>query len=201
MITRQLLLRHGEPSETVHGRCYGRLDVGLSARGRAQAEAAAALVAELPMQAIYASPRRRAIETAEVLAKPRGLGVIVDDRLREIDFGAFEGLTWDEARARHPEVYDAWMTRPTTVTFPGGESWSLLRTRALAARREIVERHAGATIALVAHGGVTRALLSEALGLPDTHVFRLEQSYGGLSIVDEIDGVPVARLINGGWRA
>src|SRR6478736_4545444 len=96
---------------------------------RAQAEAAAALVADLPMQAIYASPRRRAIETAEVLAKPRGLGVIVDDRLREIDFGAFEGLTWDEARARHPEVYEAWMTRPTTVTFPGGESWSVLRTR------------------------------------------------------------------------
>jgi broad specificity phosphatase PhoE len=93
------------------------------------------------------------------------------------------------------------MTRPTTVTLPGGESWTHLRARTLAARRDIVARHAGSAVAVVAHGGVTRAILADVLGLPDEHLFRLEQSYGGLSIVDEIDGVPIARVINGGWSA
>jgi alpha-ribazole phosphatase/probable phosphoglycerate mutase len=199
--TRLVLVRHAEPSEDVRGRCYGRLDVGLSERGREQAEIAAEKLMALGPAAIYVSPLRRARETAAPFAARRNLSPIVDERLREIDFGAFEGLTWEEARSRDPAVYDAWMTRPTTVTFPGGESWTALRERALAVRHEIVTRHAASTVALVTHGGVTRALLAHALGLGDAHVFRVDQAYGAISVVDEIDGTPVVRLLNDGWRA
>jgi alpha-ribazole phosphatase/probable phosphoglycerate mutase len=199
MRTRLVLVRHGEPAETVRGRCYGRLDVHLSSRGHAQAKIAAAKVRALQPTAVYTSPLARARDTALVIADACGLAATIDERLREIDFGAFEGLSWSECEARHPDVYQAWMTRPTTVTFPGGESYQGLRVRALAARGEIAARHAGDTVVLVTHGGVARAVLADALGLPDENVFRIEHSYGALSVVDELDGTPVVRVLNDGW--
>jgi len=197
--TRLVLVRHGEPAEEVRGRCYGRLDVALSPRGVSQAQAAARLVDEGPVQAIYSSPLRRALDTARAFAEHHRVAITVDERLREIDFGDFEGLTWDEAKRRHPEVYERWMTRPTTIEFPNGESWTALKARALDARRAMVARHPGETVIVVAHGGVTRALVADALGLADEHAFRVEQSYGGVSVIDEIDGAQVVRLVNGGW--
>lgn len=199
--TRLVLVRHGEPSEEVRGRCYGRMEIGLSPRGRAQAAEASALLGDVPVAALYSSPQARARETAAAFAAPRGLPIVVDERLREIDFGELEGLTWDEARARHPEVYEAWMSRPTSVTFPGGESWTILRARSLAAQRDIVARHPGETVVVVAHGGVHRALVADALGLADEHVFKVDQSYGCVSVVDHHDGGQWVRLLNGGWRA
>jgi len=194
--TRVWLIRHGEPEVESHGRCYGRLDVGLSPLGRAQAARTAALLDGVPLDAIYASPRRRALASAEPIATPRGLEVRVDERLRELDFGALEGLTYDQARERHPAFYAAWMATPTTVTFPDGESYALLRTRVLAALAAQREAHAGRSLALVAHGGVTRTVIAAALGLADAHIFRLAQDYAALSAVDYFDGTAVLRLLN-----
>jgi broad specificity phosphatase PhoE len=93
--TRIVLVRHGEPEESIQGRCYGRLDVGLSARGREQVRRTQHLLADVAFTTVYSSPRRRARESAGLLAAGRA-GVTVDERLREIDFGIFEGLTYDE---------------------------------------------------------------------------------------------------------
>jgi broad specificity phosphatase PhoE len=194
--TRLFLLRHGEPEVDTRGRCYGRLDVGLSPRGVEQAGRAAALLYDVPIAAVYASPRRRAIESARPLARPRGLEVRVDPDLREIDFGALEGLSYDEARVRHPELYRAWMERPTEVTFPGGESYADLRARVLGALGRLRGAHAGATIAVVAHGGVTRTALADALGVEDAYLFRIAQDHAVLNAIDWIDGVPIVRLVN-----
>ena len=84
---------------------------------------------------------------------------------------------------------------PTEVTFPGGESWPLVRDRVrqFAARvRKLHEK-----ILIVAHGGPLRALLSEALGLPDANIFRLDQKFAGVSIIDWLGEVPLVRLVNG----
>jgi len=191
-----LLLRHGEPEVQSRDRCYGRLDVGLSPRGLEQATRAAAFLQEVGIAAVYASPRRRAVESARPLAQPRGLAVKMDPDLREIDFGALEGLTYDEARIRYPEIYSAWMERPTEVTFPGGEGYAQLRARVIGALTRLRRAHAGATFAVVAHGGVTRTVLATSLGLPDAHIFRLAQDYAALSIIDWIDDVPIVRLVN-----
>lgn len=195
--TRLVLVRHGEPTEESRGRCYGRLDVGLSARGLEQAKRTAAWLAEAPLAAIYASPRARAVESARPIAAARRLEVEVREAFREIDFGALEGLTYDEAAARHPEFYQAWMTRPTTVTFPGGESYTLLRRRVLDEATALRARHAGCAFAIVAHGGVVRALLADALGLPDEHIFRLAQDFAAVSVIDHLPGSAVVRLSNG----
>jgi alpha-ribazole phosphatase/probable phosphoglycerate mutase len=195
-VTRLFLLRHGEPEEDSRGRCYGRLDVGLSPRGLEQAARAAARIGDVPFSAIYASPRRRAIESARPLALPRGLEVQIEDDLREMDFGEIEGLTYDQVRHTRPELYAAWMERPTEVTFPGGESYALVRARVLQTIDRLRRAHEGQSIALVAHGGTTRTALAAALGLPDAHIFRLAQDYAALSVIEWIGETPIVRLVN-----
>jgi len=194
--TRLVLVRHAETDASMRGRCHGRLDVALSPEGRAQAQALARALEGTALDALYSSPALRTVETARPLAEARGLLVIADVRLRELDFGAAEGLTWDELRAREPALYEAWMARPTELTFPGGESFERLRARVLDCARDLLRRHDGKTVALVIHGGPARALLADALGLPASNLFRIDQSYAGVSVIDRIDGVPWVRIIN-----
>ncbi len=125
-MTRFWLIRHGEPAEEVRNRCYGALDVGLSATGRAQMAQAADYLKAEPITAIYASPRARALESARILASVqpcpiRPCPIEVAEDLREIDFGDFEGLLFDEIAARYPELYSVNGWNPLTeVRFPNG---------------------------------------------------------------------------------
>jgi len=195
--TRLLLIRHGQPREEALGRCYGTLDIGLSKRGLRQARRLARILDGVDLAAIYSSPRQRAQETAEALAQVHGLAPILDERLCEIDFGEFEGMTYDEIAREHPRLYRRWMETPTEIEFPNGESYEQLKARALLALASILEVHRRETVAVVSHGGVARAMLADCLSISDPDVFRIDQSHGALSIVDWIDGVPIVRLMNG----
>lgn len=195
-ITRFVLVRHTQPKEEARGRCYGTLDVGLSTHGQQHAQLLARTLDRIPLAAIYTSPRQRAMETAAPLAAVHGLAPIVDDALSEIDFGAFEGRSYEDIERSHPELYRQWMETPTLVQFPGGESYAALRVRALAAMEAIRVRHDRGTVAVVSHGGVLRAMLAECLSIPHEAIFRIDQSYGAISIVDWIDTVPLVRLLN-----
>jgi len=116
------------------------------------------------------------------LAAP-GMEVRVEPALREIDFGRFEGLTYDEAAAREPELYRVWMERPTEVTFPGGESWPLLRDRVRQFAAGIRQTHAADKVLIVAHGGPLRALHGRGAGparrphLPHRSILRRPQHH------------------------
>jgi alpha-ribazole phosphatase len=194
--TRLLLIRHAQPSEEARGRCYGRLDIGLSTRGQRRAQLLARTLDRIPLAAVYSSPSSRALETARPLAATHGLAPAVEDALREIDFGELEGRTYDEIRADRPELYHSWMEAPTRVEFPGGESYTQLRARAIRARDTIRTRHDGQLAAIVSHGGILRAMLADCLRMPDEAVFRLDQSYGALSIIDWLEGNPRVRVVN-----
>ena len=194
--TRLVLVRHAEPEESAAGRCYGRLDVALSDQGRRQAEELAALLSPLPPAAVYSSPLRRALETAAPIAAARGLSPIVHDGLRELDFGEVEGMRFEDIAVERPALFRSWMDAPAEVSFPGGESLPELRDRALAAASEIRLGHEGETVAVVAHGGVVRVVLGDALGLSDGAIFRLDQAYGAVSVVDWLGGTPVVRAVN-----
>jgi alpha-ribazole phosphatase len=193
-MSRLILLRHAEPSDDARGRCYGSLDIGLSDEGRRHAALLPAALAHLDYDAVYASPRVRARETAEPLAEARGLRAVSDDDLRELDFGELEGRRYEEIEASDPELFRAWMEAPTRVRFPGGESYADLRLRALRAFGRIRSAHESALV--VTHGGVIRAALADWLGMPDEAIFRVDQSYCGTTIVDWLDSVPIVRLLN-----
>lgn len=194
--TRLVLCRHAEPERDFSGRCYGRLDLALSPHGRRQANALAARLAKFPLAAVYASPARRALQTAQPLASAHGLAPMEHAALHELDFGEFEGLPYQEIATLHPELYAHWMDEPTRVRFPGGESYSELRVRVLAAVAELVERHRGATFAAVTHGGPIRAVLASCLAMADEALFHLDQQHGTISVVDWIEGTPLVRVVN-----
>ena len=194
-MSRLILVRHAEPQEDARGRCYGSLDVGLSTAGREHARQLASRLAMVECEAVYTSPRVRALETAEAIAAVLGRSPAVDEGLRELDFGELEGRTYDEIAASEPELYRAWMTTPTQVRFPGGECFADLKARSVAALERIRRGHENAIV--VTHGGVLRAGVAAWLSMPDEAIFRLDQRYCGVTIVDWLDGEPLVRLLNG----
>lgn len=185
-----ILVRHAEPAAGVRGRCYGTLDVELSERGRKQAGALAATLRDERVDLVVSSPRRRALQTAAALGRP----VDVDERLCELDFGDFEGRTYDELEREEPELFRRWMSSPTTVRFPNGESYADLRARATAALADVRTRARSAVV--VTHGGVIRAGLAEWLELPDRAIFRLDQRYCGVTVVEWLGDEPLVRVLN-----
>ena len=189
-MSRLVLVRHAEPAPDVRGRCYGTLDVELSERGHEQAAALAVTLRDEPVDLVVSSPRLRAVQTAAALGRP----VEVDERLSEIDFGDFEGRTYEELERDEPELFRRWMSSPTTVRFPNGESYADLRARAAGALADVRVR--AETAVVVTHGGVIRAGLATWLELPDHAIFRLDQRHCGVTVVDWLGDEPVVRRFN-----
>src|SRR5581483_3722991 len=146
-----------------------------------------------------AADRRAVVEPAHArrrLRRAAGLAPRLHDGLREIDCGQLEGMIYPEIRERYPEMYAEWRARLAHTRFPGGESYVELHARVTAVAAEIRAAHAKAAVAIVAHGGVTRALLADALGLGAEALFRLDQSYAGVSVIDYYSETAVVRVMN-----
>lgn len=189
--SRLVLVRHAEPDEAMRGRCYGSLDVGLSAAGVAQAARLVDALAPAPIETFYSSPRIRATQTIAGLGKP--IEVVAD--LREIDFGDFEGITYQDAETNHPDIYWCWMERPTEVAFPGGECFADVKRRVLAASALI--RAKGGYALIAAHGGTLRTIIADALRMADADLFRLDIAHASVSVLDTFsDGTPILRAMN-----
>jgi broad specificity phosphatase PhoE len=176
------LLRHGE--HNVQGKiCAGRMSgVVLSDKGRSEAEAAARLLADAGIAAIYASPMERTRETAAIISEQLGgLPVTVRDDLAELDFGEWTGLTFDEVR-KDPR-WPAWATHRSLSCIPGGETMRDVQRRVVEAVMEMRAEHLDDHIAVVSHGDVIRAALVFALGMPLDFYARIEVATGSLSTV------------------
>lgn len=195
MPTRLLLVRHGATVLSAEDRFAGSTDVELSDEGRRQARTLAESLADKAVTAVYASPMRRAVETAALLGTPQRLEPRTDAGLREIDHGRWEGLTRGEVEARYPDEYASWEEDPFTFAPQGGESGISVMARALPVVREILLRHAGETVAVVSHKATIRLLLCGWLGI-DARGYRdrLDQAPACLNILDFKDVVR-ARLM------
>ena len=181
MSLRLLLLRHGETAWNRERRYQGWTDTPLSAEGLVQAEAAARELKEHVFAAVYASPLRRARDTAVAIAAPHGLAVETDSAFMELGFGQWEGLTLDEARAGFPALYDGWAKTPHLVSPPGGESLVQARERVLAGLERLRAGHPNAVVCLVAHGIPVRILILEVLGLGLERIWSLHSAPTGIS--------------------
>ncbi|WP_053654133.1 bifunctional RNase H/acid phosphatase [Streptomyces sp. MMG1121] len=195
-----VLLRHGETPLTPQKRFSGSggTDPSLSEAGREQARRAAeALARRGTVQAIVASPLARTRETAGIVADRLGLDVLIEDGLRETDFGVWEGLTFGEARERHPDDLNAWLADPEAHPTGGGESFAETATRIAATRDKLVAAYAGRTVLLVSHVTPIKTFVRLALGAPPASLFRMELSAASLSAVAYYaDGNASVRLFN-----
>src|ERR1051326_174012 len=194
------LIRHGE-AEGMNGRCCGRSDAPLSLEGREQAKRVAAQLAHESISWIYSSNLKRAHETAEILAEPHSLAVEAIGDLGEMNFGDVEGLTYEEAEASFPAVFQSWMARPTETQFPNGESFREMSLRVLRAFDSILQLHRNRSVAIVAHAGVNRIVLRRALAIPETEMFRLVQPHCAINRIECANGHSVVTLLNGVDRA
>jgi len=196
-VTRRILLmRHGETDASAKGRCYGKLDVPLSEEGRLQVERACALIQPLEPELIITSPRIRASDSAAIIAKTCRIAVGIEERFAELDFGDCEGLRYEEVERKDPEFYARWMSNPTEVTFPNGESYVSMSKRVIDAYEQLIRNAKHSKILVVAHGGVNRIILAHVLGIAPEHVFRMEQTYACLNCVEYYDTTPLLRVMN-----
>jgi broad specificity phosphatase PhoE len=195
--TRLLLLRHGQTELSVERRYSGHGDPELTPLGHAQAAGAAARLARVPdVAAVLTSPLQRARQTAALVAEATGAPLHVRERLIETDFGAWEGLTFAEARARDPQLHAEWLGSEE-VAPPDGESFATVGRRIEAERAELVNEYPGATLVLVTHVTPIKMLLRDALQGGPGVLYRLHLDLAALSIVDFYpDGGASVRLVN-----
>lgn len=212
MVTTLFLIRHGETEGAEKRRYKGTIDVPLSDNGIRQIARVSKYIAEtvklktgerensIPganLTAIYCSDLSRAIKSAEIVAAPYSLTPIVIRSLRERNFGLWEGMSFDEIREKYPDDFDAWAGNPLEFSPMGGESTLEVKERVMEALDEITGNHKGEHVAIVSHGGVNRIILCHFLGIPIENIFRIEQDYAALNIIEFRDGYPVMKLMNG----
>jgi broad specificity phosphatase PhoE/ribonuclease HI len=195
--TTTLLLRHGETPLSAERRFAGVGDIPLTDAGVAQARAAAdALASGYRIDAIVTSPLRRCRDTAKEIAAVTGAPVREEGGFRETDFGAWEGLTFAEARDRWPDLLTAWLADPS-VAPPGGESFADTARRVGVALDKLMVRYRHQTVLIVSHVTPIKTLLRLALLAPPEALYRIALDVASLSVVDWYDDGPaVVRKIN-----
>jgi len=198
MPTRVFLVRHGATALTAEDRFAGSTDVPLSDEGRRQVASLAERLKGETLDAIYASPMARTMESAHILGTPHAIAPIAAAELREIDYGRWEGLSRTEVESRFQAEYAIWQEDPFTIAPDGGESGLSVLNRALPMMRLIVERHRHRSVMVISHKGTNRLLISSLLGF-DIRGYRdrLDQSPAALNILDFMNEVrPRLRLFN-----
>ena len=181
--TEIILIRHGETEWNSQQRMQGHSNSDLSSVGQAQIQALGQWMKNVPFDLIYSSDSPRAKQTAEAITQFSGHELQFDQRLREKNLGVFEGLTSEEARERHPEVFRLFKTAGSKYVIDEGESTQQLQDRALEIVNEIRIKHPEERVLLVTHGGFIRVVMKHSLGLSletptrflirNTGVFRL----------------------------
>jgi alpha-ribazole phosphatase/probable phosphoglycerate mutase len=207
MVTTLYLIRHGETEGSEEKRYKGTIDVPLSEKGVRQMEQISAFISEIAspaarndknvkLQAVYCSDLRRAVKSAEIIAEPFELKPVKMEELRERNFGEWEGMSFDEIIEKYPEDFNAWVKNPLMFRPTGGESTLEVKERSIKALDRIIDNHSGGDIAIVAHGGVNRVILCQLLGVPLENIFRIEQDYAAINIIEFHSSYPVIKTIN-----
>jgi alpha-ribazole phosphatase/probable phosphoglycerate mutase len=198
MVTRVYLMRHGEVANSGEKRYNGHIDVDITPLGIEQMHRLAERLAGKPVAAVYSSDLIRSVRGAEIISRKLGLSFTPLRNLRERSVGRWEGLTAEEIKERFPGEYTAWRADLLNYRPPDGECLLDVRDRVLPEYGRLVAAHPGQEIAMLLHGGVNRVVLADALGLPFTNLFRIDQAFGALNILDRYDdGMTVVKLLNG----
>ena len=195
-MTRLIIVRHGQTIWNLERKYQGHSDIALTEKGLKQAEAVAVRLAAEPVDAVYASDLSRAFKTAECIAAKHNLKVGLVPALREIKFGDWEGLTYEEITARWPGLLGKLWSTPDELEIPGGESFHQLKARAYDAVTKIVAAHPEQTVAIVAHGGTIGTILCAMLNIHLNHVWSIRQDNTAVNIVEYYEGRPTICLLN-----
>lgn len=198
------LLRHGATNHNleVPYRLQGsNVDEPLAPVGIAQSEAARDMLRPVPLSAVYSSPLSRARLTAEIIAAPHALQVATIADLREGSVGRWENRTWEEIQVTEPDAYHRFINDPGTHGYAGGDNFNQVLQRVKPVVLELLQRHAGQSIAIVGHQIVNRVLVADLMGLSMTAARKIKFSNAGVSIITAEAGKPMLTSLNITWPA
>lgn len=192
------LIRHGQVRGYEKFPVYGHTDVDLTETGILQLQQMSERLRLVEIQAIYSSDLNRSVMGARQIAQHHDVPLYALPELRESYFGDWEGLTLEEIRTNYPEELEKRQTNLVDFQPPGGgESLADFSDKITNCFSRILEKHNGGNIAIIAHGGVNRVILCNALGMNLSRMFNIHQEYGCLNIIDYFPEATVVRLING----
>ncbi len=195
--TRIYLIRHGEVVNHHEGRYNGFNDVDITEEGVKQMKSVAERLNGAKVSAVYCSDLIRAYRGAEIINNGRSLPIIKNTGLRERNIGVWENLTLEEIMKSYKDEWNRFLNDVVDFKPDGGESMKEVDARVNKELTKIVEDHKGDEILMVAHGGVNRTVLCRALGLDLKYLFRIEQRYGALNIIDYYSDIAIVNLMNG----
>jgi alpha-ribazole phosphatase/probable phosphoglycerate mutase len=198
MRTRVYLMRHGEVANGAEKRYNGHIDVDITDLGVRQMHRLADVLEGKSIAAMYSSDLIRSVKGAKIIAERVGAAYTPLRELRERSVGIWEGLTAEEVRERYPDEYRAWRADLLNYRPPSGECLLDVKDRILPVFKRLVASHPDQEIGMLLHGGVNRVILADALGMDMQNLFRIDQSFGALNIIDfHDDGIAVVSLMNG----
>ena len=174
------LARHGETDWNRREIFRGRADIELSETGTRQAELLAKYLSQAEIAAVYASPLKRALKTAEAIASYHSLEVKTAIGLVDLDYGKWQGLPHKKVKERYPKLYAEWLKNPHRVKIPGGESLDDVRRRALGVVDRVTEQHTGKLV-LVSYRVVNKVLICALLGLDNSHFWNVRQDVSAIT--------------------
>lgn len=177
------LVRHGESLWNPVGRYQGLLDPELSERGMEQVKRLGEHFKNMHIHAIYSSPLKRTMQTAHAIAKVKGLDVIPDRRIIEIDHGVWSGMLVEEVQKKYPEQFRQWLEEPHKVVFEGGESLLQVYERVRDFLEYLKERHWGQTVVVVSHTVPIRAIYCALLHVDLSKFWSFGCDNGSYSLV------------------
>jgi broad specificity phosphatase PhoE len=177
------LVRHAESTWNRLKKIQGQRDPHLSSYGKREANLLGKRFKELSFDAAYSSPLRRAHETARVILGKKA-EIIVEEGLREVSLGDWEGKTLRQIRKTYGETFDRWAVRPTRIQVPNGEDFKAFVQRVKRTLRAVERRHDEGNILVVCHGGVISTYASIVLNLPPDDVWCLTVKNASLTIVE-----------------
>jgi phosphoserine phosphatase len=175
MMTQIILVSNGNTPWDKDKIFQGSKDISLDDLGREEAWAVGKWLKDETIHATYTSPLSRARDTAIVIARHHDLAVLDLPGLADLSYGDWEGVPLQEVRVKNADLYRQWEMAPHTVCFPNGEPLAVLRTRALAAVEEVVQRHPDRTVLLMAHRAVNKVLIAAFIGLDNSNFWRIAQ--------------------------
>jgi broad specificity phosphatase PhoE len=195
-MTTLFLVRHGRTGWNKEQIFRGTKDVPLDAVGREEALMVGEWLKMEGIRAVYSSPLARAKETADAIARFHSVGVQVMVGLNDLNFGEWEGLSLAAVKKQYPDLYRQWLQAPHQVVFPGGEGLDAVRSRAMGAVEEIIERHPQETVALVSHRVVLKVLICALLGLDNSHFWNIGQDTAAVNCFHYKDGKWIVASLN-----
>jgi broad specificity phosphatase PhoE len=179
-MTQIILVRHGETEWNIKGVFRGRIDIELNQTGLKQAELLAKYLSDIAIDAIYSSPLKRAVKTAEMTASYHKLDVEITPGLIDFNYGEWQGLCHQEARDRYKKLYAKWLSRPDLVKIPAGESLGKVKKRAMSVVDRVIAKYKGSVV-LVSHRVVNKVLICALLGLANSHFWNIRQDTCGIT--------------------